>query len=245
MRKFYLHTPGIPGWNSVFAEMISKMADSGLIDALDQLHICVNGDLVSMNFLLDPLKEISPKIIIRLANSNAAKWEWPTINLIHQDCLSSGEQVDYIGYSHLKGLSRSNLSDQKAVDWRHYLSYWTIERWKDNLDCLDRGAETVGINWMNEPWPHYSGNFWWSTNQYIKKLEPLPDPDTIVEPYRSRFCYHETRPLLPKHEFRLECEAWIGSGPKDTARAELHASPGKQDFMFHYRNTYSPNNYRA
>lgn len=244
MIKFYLHTPEMPGWNLVFAEMVTKMATSGLVDAVDQIHICVNGKVEKMNSVLEPLCELSDKFVIRPVNDNPGKWEWPTITTIHNDCLSDSDTVNYIGYAHLKGLSRGTLSDQRATDWRHYLSYWTIERWEDNLKLLSTGVETVGINWMDEPWPHYSGNFWWATDRYIRQLDRLPDPDTIVEPYRSRFCYHETRPILPKHEFRLECEAWIGSGPKNTQRAELHSSPGKHNFMFHYYNTYSPDNYR-
>ena len=241
MIKFYLHTPELPGWNLVFGEMVSKMAGSGLIDAVDEIHVCINGNQDNMMYLLGPLAEISPKIILRQVNNDALKWEWPTINTIHQDCLKKSDGLDYIGYSHLKGLSRPSLSDQKATDWRHYLSYWTIERWKDNIVKLNEGCETVGVNWLDDPWPHYSGNFWWATNRYIQQLEPLEDPSTLVEPHHSKFCF--TR-LLPKHEFRLECEAWIGSGPTSTRRHELHASPGKNNFMFHYYNTYAPENYR-
>lgn len=240
MKKFYLHTPELPGWDFVFAEMVTKMAVSGMIDAIDEIHICVNGNQENMMFLLGPLTQLSSKFIIRQVHSDATKWEWPTIDTIRNDCLADDGQRHYIGYGHLKGLSRQNLQDQRATDWRHYLSYWTIERWAENFKQLDSGCETVGINWLDEPWPHYSGNFWWATSQYIKTLDALEDPATMTEPYQSRFC---TTRLLPKHEFRLECEAWIGAGGQ-VQRHELHASPGKPNFMFHYYNTYAPENYR-
>jgi hypothetical protein len=33
----------------------------------------------------------------------------------------------------------------------------------------------VGVNYLNTPEPHYSGNFWWANSSHIRKL---PDPST-------------------------------------------------------------------
>jgi hypothetical protein len=30
--------------------------------------------------------------------------------------------------------------------------------------------ETSGCNYMEEPFPHYSGNFWWASTNYIRRL---------------------------------------------------------------------------
>lgn len=244
MLKFYLHTPHLRGWDMVFGEMLEKMAVSGLVDALDELNICVNGVLDGMSYILDPLKEISPKIRIRHVAHNASRWEWPTINTIHRDCMIDDGEVHYIGYAHLKGLSRSNLHDARARDWRHYLSYWTIERWEDNIKILNQGYDSAGVNWMTEPWPHYSGNFWWARSTHIKTLPVLEDPVILKEMYgdryQSKICY--SRPFLAPEEYRLECEGWIGANPAQTY--QLHQSPGNPNFMFHYQNTYPARLYR-
>lgn len=239
MIKFYLHMPELPGWYEVFAEMLEKMDTSGLIEAADEIHLCLNGVLSSMERPLLPLLESSDKFRIRHVNGDPGKWEWPTVNQIKLDCDASDTE-DYIGYAHLKGLSRPDLKDQKAVDWRHYLSYWIIEQWEDNVNALKEGYETSSVNWMDAPWPHYSGNFWWANSNYIRRLNKLHDPATIQWGTISEYLQPPTP--LDTGNFRFEHEAWIGG--KEAQRYEVHASPGKKDGSYHYRFEYPASKYR-
>ena len=175
LTKLYIHTPNLPGWEYIFMEYVSKLLTSKLIYVVDEVHICVNGDPSNMMHILDPLVHMSNKFIPRQVNLDAAKWEWPTLSTLHQDILAEDTPA-YIGYVHLKGLNRKSVYDQKVFDWRQYLAYWTIERWQDcfkTLGSVSPNIDAVGVNWMNNPWPHYSGNFWWAKSEYIKTLKPL------------------------------------------------------------------------
>lgn len=240
MKKiFYLHVPELTGWQSVFAEMVGKMDSSGMLDAVDEVHLCLNGVLSSMEIPLFPLLRSSDKFKIRHVNGDAAKWEWPTIDLIKKDADASAEDY-YIGYAHLKALSRPSLADQKGIDWRHYLSYWTIERWADNFSKLDEGFEVVGINWMDNPWPHMSGNFWWSRANYVRRLKPLQDPATITPGTLSTLL--KPNITLDPGNVRFESEAWIGHNSPRTF--ELHSSHPKGDIGFHYNNEFPSDRYR-
>ena len=153
---------------------------------------------------------------------------------LKQVCDESEEEF-YICYFHLKGLSRPQ--DATAIDWRTYLNYWTIDQWEENVAQLDKGMDTVGVDFIEAPWPHYSGNFWWSRASYIRKLEPLTHPKDLPWGQPSKLI--DAR--LDDGNFRFEHEAWIGSG--QPVWAELHAGPGKTTPGWHYKNTYPKEEY--
>ena len=57
----------------------------------------------------------------------------------------------------------------------NYLTHFNIMRFSDCLAHLDH-CNVVGVNLGHEPCAHFSGNFWWSHSDYIKKLNPMIDP---------------------------------------------------------------------
>lgn len=238
MIKFYLHTPELYGWQSVFANAVERMASSGMIQAVDEINICVNGNYATMADVLDPLVVLCNKFRILQINLDASKHEWPTINRIKQD-VDSSLRRDIIGYAHLKGLSPAVYAKSSTIDWRNYLFYWTIERWRDHVQAIEDGYDTSGVNWLEKPQPHYSGNFWWAASGHLRALTKLDDPATIKWGTPSRYL---TDTLLDPGNFRFENEAWIGS--RTAKHNELHFSPAKNDCDFHYNNTYPESSYR-
>jgi hypothetical protein len=239
MIKFYLHVPELTGWQSVLVEMLEKMDNSGLINRADEIIFCLNGVKSNMEMFLLPILKSNPKFTAVQVHGDATKWEWPTINKIKQDADSSEDEYT-IGYAHLKGLSRENVADQKAADWRNYLTYWTIEQWEKSLEELSKGVEVVGVNWLDHPFPHFSGNFWWTNNNYIRRLRKLSDPATIE--WGKESLYLPGVKLDPGN-FRFEHEAWIGSGKP--LQTNMHSSHVKGDPSFHYNNEYPSSNYRT
>ena len=75
-------------------------------------------------------------------------------------------------------------------DWRKYMEYFIIENYESCLVILDK-YDACGVNLCSNPTKHFSGNFWWSTSEYIKKLTDLKDID---------------------RGHRWNAEFWIGSG---------------------------------
>ena len=238
MKKFYLHIPELPTWQTIFVEMLEKMDSSGLIDEMDEINLCLNGTLSTMEIPLLPLLRSSDKIRIRHVNGDPHKWEWPTINQLKLDADAS-EELHYVGYAHLKGITRP--TDQKTIDWRRHLTYWGIERWRDSVDKLDEGFELVGVNWLDHPWPHLSGNTWWANTNYIRRLPLLQDPATVVWGTKSKLLKPDI--VLDPGNVRYECEAWVGQGRPHVY--EIHSSHNKADVSFHYNNEYPESNYRT
>ena len=48
------------------------------------------------------------------------------------------------------------------------MEYFNLERWEECVATL-KEYETCGVELQSED-SHYSGNFWWATSDYIKRL---------------------------------------------------------------------------
>lgn len=86
-------------------------------------------------------------------------------------------------YLHSKGVKYGGLQPQ-ITDWVDYLIYFNITRFETCLELLhgasggvsdgrqrlDVRKVSVGVNLKTSPKIHYSGNFWWTTSEYIASL---------------------------------------------------------------------------
>ena len=239
----FYHAPDLPHWNEVMSDQLTKMSESGLLDRIDELHICMCGNPNSFSAAQESLKEYSNIFWIHV-ETDTQLGEWPTLTYLKDYCDKHPEEF-YVMYTHLKGLSK--FGDPYREGWRQYMDYWQIERWEDNVAALDQNYETTGINFNDEAaytsrnfsnvWPHYSGNFWWARASYVRRLDPLQDPRTIVWGTPSKLLVHGdfvTGVALDPGNFRYENEAWIGS--KNPTYFELAYSPGKFDHDYHAKN---------
>lgn len=238
MKKIvYIHAPDMPGWQSMLVDILEKMDTSGMIDAVDEIKICGNGVRSAMEIALLPLLRAHDKFKLVQVNGDPTKWEWPTINLLKHEADAATEDY-YACYVHLKGLTRPE--EQKAIDWRNFLVYWTVEKWQENIAHLEAGSELVGVNWLDQPWPHLSGNMWWTTANYLRRLPLLQDPSTVVWGTKSKLLKPDI--ALDPGNVRYECEAWIGQGKPIVH--EISHSHAKADTSFHYNNEYPSTKYR-
>lgn len=247
----FYNTCDLPGSRELMLEQLVRFCKSDLATEAKNVFVTMNGDLVK--FLdVARLLENNPNVRMVHTASTSNLMEWPGLNYLKQFCDSQTEE-HYVMYWHTKGVThRSNLG---VRDWRLYLEYWNIDRWRDCVEELDNEFDTVGTNWIDEKflgadrvirnWKHYSGNFWWARASYIKKLKPLPHPDTYVNGTVSEFTGY---PIDHNNYFRFDHEAWIGSG--NPVAAEIHNSPGGNHDPqgsypgWHYHHIYPESKYR-
>lgn len=97
---------------------------------------------------------------------------------------------DYILFFHTKGITHQN---QAVTDWRRYMEYFVLDKWRDCIQKLDEGYDCCGVLWNKHTpigeFPHFSGAFYWATAKYINTL----NHDYIDS------------------EWRYHMEFWIGS----------------------------------
>lgn len=139
----------------------------------------------------------------RIVRKEEKGWELHTLKLLYDDCKNDPNQ--YVMYMHTKGLSHYYNSTKNSVHlstvntWRHFMEFVCIDEWRDRVNDLQQ-YDAIGMNLMDKPFVHFSGNFWWTKGSHVIKLkDPFTDSDTApVAGYRG---------IGPRHR----AEAWVCS----------------------------------
>jgi hypothetical protein len=145
-----------------------------------------------------------PKVRIRRV-PDVSYFEFPALSAIHQYALKNDGLVWYL---HTKGCSRER--DPCVEDWRALMEYFVIERWRVAVETL-ASADVCGVNWHEEPWRHFSGNFWWARSDYVRTL---PSVHTL------------------NLADRFEAESWLGRNPAVLAKSLFDSKVNHYDERF-------------
>ena len=170
----------------------SKMNDTSNIDSVHDsngIYCFIHSCSLKNNDILDEIvdkinkMEFDHVFIINIGNKinkvyrenvdiieyseNINLFEIPTINIIHSFCVRNPESK--VLYLHTKGVSYQTVPKQVA-DWKNMMLYFLI-----NNDCVKllEKHDIVGCNYLENPHPHFSGNFWWTRASYVNKLKPI------------------------------------------------------------------------
>ena len=149
---------------SILNDIISKLIDSNSIQHFENVFI------VNIGERLNPNDFQNNKIQIINYSENTQLFEIPTINLIHAFC-EYNDNCEIL-YLHTKGISYPN--SKNVIDWKNMMIHFLVNNCKDCFELLKQ-YDTVGCNYLETPFKHYSGNFWWATSNYIKKLNRIPN----------------------------------------------------------------------
>jgi hypothetical protein len=168
----YIHVCQKDNWEKSFDMLMNSIKSSGLYEKTSEIRI---GIVNEREELINDERLNDSKIkILFVKNSNL--YERPT--LLHMKEMSYNDPDNTIYYYlHTKGLKHfGTKSEENVLKWIKEMLYWNINKWESALQYLKLN-ETYGINYNNT---HYSGNFWWSTIEHIKRL-----PNTIDDYYTA------------------------------------------------------------
>ena len=151
-------------WPEIIRNTISFIRDSGLYDKMTQIKCYVLGQ-----FNIERVKcLIDPKIVIVESHPDKSKYERYTLNNLWDD---SNKESFYALYLHTKGVIGTSSKGRLNWDWINDMLNCTCNFHKKIIILLQT-QNTVGTRFKtNTIGPHYSGNFWWSTSNYIKSLD--------------------------------------------------------------------------
>ena len=155
----YFHICCINNWKDIFNKLMENIKKSRLYDNIKEIRCNILTKDNDLSFFSDP------KIKIIGTSSNYNLYENSTINLLYEHSYQEDFNVLYI---HTKGVTHKGSVN--VADWVNYLTYFNIYKYDICLEEL-KTNDTVGVNLQELPELHYSGNFWWSKSQYIRKLE--------------------------------------------------------------------------
>ena len=213
-------------------EQADLMESSGLLDACNDVYMFIHYKEDSFDWLKERWKNYDKVHWIFDPSVTQEDFECVTVHKMQQIINQSPER-SYNLFMHHKGAW--NVSDYSR-NWRHYMQYWNIERWRDCVEKLDQGYDTVGAGWVYPTpvyiHPFFAGNFYWASSDYIKRLKEYKKPSDVD--YEPQFDYsRQPQPIPNKH--RYDPEIWSGSGNPDFF--DLHPGP-------HERWVWPPRMYR-
>ena len=89
-------------------------------------------------------------------------------------------------YLHTKGISYE-VYTPGVTDWRHMMLYYLVIHHRKCYHILHSMLyDTIGVNYAKfKENRHYSGNYWWTTVQYISQLPYIP---ITSSKYQAEFC---------------------------------------------------------
>lgn len=195
--NIFHHIVDLPETESILEEQQNRIINSGILNEDCTYHMCINGNIDKFKNLQSQFQNYQIKIVH--VSDNCKKWEFPTLDYL-KTTIDSDSAKSYVCYLHMKG--SSNPTSQHQRDWRKLMEYFCIDKYKNAIEQLDKGHDITGVNWFQESriGPHFSGNFWWATSDYIKTLQKLSDSNNM-----------NLHPNDGSH-FRFQHESWIASG---------------------------------
>lgn len=221
----FVHLTDLPSTKYITTDILNNLESSELINVAN-INLCCNYDKTNYSWLTEKYQNFQ-NIKFIFDQNHPLYFEIPTLNRLKEFCDNQKEE-SYILYLHHKGAS--NPLSPNLDDWRKFMLYYNVQQYKNCIEKLDQGYDTVGVNWKDNPYPHYSGNYWWAKSSYIKKLKTLEIPKTIHD--KSQFGYDKPYPYI----YRYDAEIWLGSG-----------SPNSYNFynsnIDHYRQRFLPKEY--
>lgn len=182
----FIHVAKLEGVEARLQEYLQSFERTGLLDALQQVFLCTVGESTLQ------YTPINPKISIQNVSKNLEDFEVPTQQALWEYAKEHSNAK--ILYLHTKGVGKNE--NQCIEDWVQYMSYFCIDKWPEAVEKLDT-YDTTGVDLLQEPTLHYSGNFWWARASYIQTL-PCPVEFANLERYPN-----------PLNSIRHNQEFWI------------------------------------
>lgn len=210
--------------NEILSEILRRIEDSGLREESDNIKICVN-DSGDFNLLDQDLFRNERYELVR----NNHPHEFGALELLWRDSFVHDAHLCYV---HTKGITM--VGDDRVSDWRRYMSHFVLNEWQERVKDLEdyhcSGVNLQGspVNILRNPlqWKiqsplHYSGNFWWSRSDHVRKL---PSPLFWT-------------PTTERDKWRIMNEMWLCQSPH--SRYKCAWSSG----VNHYHQRYEEKNY--
>lgn len=131
------------------------------------------------------------------------EFEFSTLNKLKDFADSCVEETNIL-YVHTKGVTAIN--NLCISDWREYMLYFNISRAYNALRIL-KTYDAVGVDLVDEPTCHFSGNIWWTKSSHVKRL-PYPQelPCIISDRHKGEFwiCSYSKGKYKSQHNSNID-----------------------------------------
>lgn len=196
--KVFYHLACIGDWRQIFSEQMRQIGQSGF----REIDLTVLGAEKDVRTAEAVCAEFNLGARVIFHSPELTHFERPALLAIEA---YARQNEGYVLYLHSKGVS--NASDETKIKWRRLMMQELVKNWENCVTQLPF-YDAVGVNWRDmPPISHFSGNFWYASTDYLRKLADFED-------YYEHPHYQIWDAINDK---RLGCEFWIGSG-RETPR---------------------------
>lgn len=223
--KIFSHMVDIGCGMTITKEQSALIENTGLLDVAESVNLYAHYNRENYQWLEKRWSNRS-NVILKYFGIEYQPWYEMTTVIDMQEHVHSNTDEYYVLYIMHKSASHGPGGQQ---NWRHYMQYWNIERWKDCVAKLDEGYETCGAGYLREEdnipsYNFYAGNFYWARASYLRRCRHLvTPPENNFEPQ-----------FVGQQHHRYDAECWNGSGkPK---WFDIH--PGQRDRWYLPPETY-------
>ena len=198
----FWHIAEVGNWRIIAPQQWWRLQATGLLDACDKLHVSFVGAPEPGGLRIGtpadphyraPLLAEHPKVEW-WEHPDREQFEFPTLGRMHRAAVESPEPF-HACYFHVKGaMTADHQRRNPAYWWQQYMEHHVLSGWRRCVRLLDEGHELLGCDIRFAPALHFSGNFFWATSEYLKRLPPMEN-------------YHATH-----RSDRVMAEMWHGRG---------------------------------
>ena len=165
--KIFVHATDIAGDISITQEQINLLKHTGLLDIAKEVRICTHYSEDSFNQLKSQLCDYTNVSFKHFGREYQEWYEYTTCLELQEDSYVSDEY--YALYLHNKGAFTKTLQN---YNWRQYMQYFCVEKWKECVSKLNEGFELVGAAYLDNteeygkcPQHYFAGNFFWTNSK--------------------------------------------------------------------------------
>ena len=162
----------------IYKHQWKLLHETGLYAAAERITVGVVNHgpttVILPEILADPKCEVH-------THPDREQFEYFTLSLLREWCVVTPGNHQ-VWYFHTKGAT--TITDP-IVDaprkngvhyWKCYMEHYSLTQWRECLAAL-KTHDVCGVEWREQPAPHFSGNFWQANSDYIRRLPPVRIPD--------------------------------------------------------------------
>ncbi len=167
------------GWQRLASRQLDHLRRSGLLAATDKLYVSI---IAACDDEVDEFLRMadSDRVELIARHQDPRRYEYPALEhlralALREDCL--------LYYFHSKGITYQSLDTgdrtfrafrRKIEAWREMLEYFVFDKWRVAVNVLSSGYDTYGCyQWPPRHYTMFSGNFWWVSAAYARRLPPF------------------------------------------------------------------------
>jgi hypothetical protein len=200
----------LPLSTQIIPTQMKALITSGLATQTNHFMIGVNGGSESVEMVKACMPE-NAKVVYHGLTSRSEN-----LTLVELEKWLPGHEDWNVLYFHSKGVTHEEGSAhfRYASRWRDCMMKHCIHNWRQCVESLDSGCDSVGCHWLTDQCGGtqniWAGNFWWAKASFLLTLPSIFERGRIKQSGIS------------SKESRFESEVWIGNGPKLPVIKDFH-----------------------